>query len=136
MIHICEFIPANSETVLCLFKNLADAVVAQLKGFVTFLMSEIIVDHLQIIQVKQHNACFLQLRCLFIQLPDGVLVSISVHGFCKHICVGNLQQIQNLLLLNILVIKAGHLYPDQDNNKSHCSKRKEYGCSLKMSCIV
>ena len=136
MVHISKLISPNSETVFFLFKNLANALAAQPKRLITFLMPESIIDHLQIIQIKQYNSRFLQLRCLLFQLLDSPFISISVHDIRQHICISNFLQIQKSLFLNILVIIARHLQPAQGNDKSQRSKGKKYGCRLKLSYII
>ena len=68
MVYICKLITANPKTILYILKCLTDTLIAKLQRLVSLFMTKIVIDHFQIIQIKQYNSRFLQLLCLLFQL--------------------------------------------------------------------
>ena len=136
MIHICKLITANPKAVLYILKCLTDTLITQLQRLVSLFMSKIVIDHFQIIQIKQNHTCCAQFNITFLQIFHHVLVSVSVHGLCEHIHVGYFLQIDHLLFLDVLIIILGNLNPDQHNDKQQGSCGKQNGCLLEFSQII
>ena len=99
-------------------------------------MPKIVIDHFQIIQIKQNYTCCTKFNITFLQIFHHVLVSVSVHGLCEHIHVGYFLQIDHLLFLDVLIVILGNLDPDQHNDKQQGSYGKQNGCLLKFPQII